>query len=118
MQIYTESDVDVGALAGAQVTVLGYGSQGRAHALNLRDSGFNVTVGLRRGGKSWARAEQDGLAVKEPAAAVKGADLVCMLVPDLALINSSIIVAGFAACLLAMRSAPTGTGGDRQGDGG
>jgi len=84
MQIYTESDVDVGALAGAQVTVLGYGSQGRAHALNLRDSGFNVTVGLRRGGKSWARAEQDGLAVKEPAAAVEGADLVCMLVPDLA----------------------------------
>jgi len=84
MQIYTESDVNVSALAGARVAVLGYGSQGRAHALNLRDSGFNVVVGLRPGGKSWAKAEQDGLQVKEPAEAVKDADLVCMLVPDLA----------------------------------
>jgi len=84
MQIYTESDVNVSALAGAHVAVLGYGSQGRAHALNLRDSGFNVVVGLRPGGKSWTKAEQDGLQVKEPAEAVKGADLVCMLVPDLA----------------------------------
>ncbi|MCW8845183.1 MAG: ketol-acid reductoisomerase [Gammaproteobacteria bacterium] len=84
MQIYTEKDVDVSALKGARVAVIGYGSQGRAHALNLRDSGFDVVVGLRKGGKSWAKAEQDGVALMSPEEAVKGADLICMLVPDIA----------------------------------
>ena len=57
MQMYSESDVDTTCLSGKQVTILGYGSQGRAHALNLKDSGFNVVMGLRRDGASWAAAE-------------------------------------------------------------
>jgi ketol-acid reductoisomerase len=68
----------------ARIAVLGYGSQGRAHALNLKDSGFDVVVGLRKGGKSWKQARRDGMTVAEPAAAVAGADLVAMLVPDMA----------------------------------
>ena len=83
MQIYTESDVNVSALAGAHVAVLGYGSQGRAHALNLKDSGFNVAVGLRKSGASWAKAEADGLTVEEPNEAVKGASIVMFLTPDM-----------------------------------
>ncbi len=66
-----------------RVAVLGYGSQGRAHARNLRDSGIDVVVGLRKGGKSWSVAEEDGQTVLEPAEAVKGADLVAVLVPDM-----------------------------------
>jgi ketol-acid reductoisomerase len=61
---------------------LGYGSQGRAHALNLRDSGYDVVVGVRKG-DSWNKAKKDGLKVMLPADAVKGAQLVAMLVPDL-----------------------------------
>ncbi len=83
MQLYSEADVDTTALADRQITILGYGSQGRAHALNLRDSGFDVVVGLRREGASWARAEADGLRVMEPAAAVKGATVVAFLTPDM-----------------------------------
>ena len=56
MKIYVESDVDSRTTRGARVAVVGYGSQGRAHALNLKDSGFDVTVGLREGGPSWRRA--------------------------------------------------------------
>jgi ketol-acid reductoisomerase len=63
--------------------VLGYGSQGRAHALNLKDSGYDVVIGVRKG-DSWKKAKKDGLPVAEPAAAVVGADLVAMLAPDLA----------------------------------
>jgi len=83
MQMYSESDVDISCLADRQVTILGYGSQGRAHALNLQDSGFNVVVGLRRSGASWAKAEADGLTVQEPNAAVKGAAIVMFLTPDM-----------------------------------
>ena len=75
---------DTQALKNARIAVLGYGSQGRAHALNLRDSGLDVVVGLRRGGPTWRVAESDGLRVLEPAEAVKGADLVAVLTPDMA----------------------------------
>jgi len=84
MKIYVESDVDSRATRGTRVAVIGYGSQGRAHALNLRDSGFDVTVGLRPGGPSWRRAEADGMKVAAPEKAVEGADLVALLVPDMA----------------------------------
>src|SRR5690625_1157448 len=70
-------------LKNARIAVLGYGSQGRAHALNLRDSGLDVVVGLRPNGPSWKRAEEDGLPVATPAEAVKGADLVAVLTPDM-----------------------------------
>jgi ketol-acid reductoisomerase len=82
MRLYSRKDVDKKALRGARIAVLGYGSQGRAHALNLRDSGYDVVVGVRKG-RSWTQAKKDGLQVVEPAAAVKGAQLVAMLVPDL-----------------------------------
>ena len=84
MKLYSQKDVDKKALKGARIAILGYGSQGRAHALNLKDSGFDVVVGVRKSGASWKKAKRDGLAVAEPAAAAKDADLVAMLVPDLA----------------------------------
>ena len=84
MKLYSQKDVDKKALKGARIAILGYGSQGRAHALNLKDSGFDVVVGVRKSGASGKKAKRDGLAVAEPAAAAKDADLVAMLVPDLA----------------------------------
>jgi ketol-acid reductoisomerase len=84
MHLYSKKDVDKKALKGARIAVLGFGSQGRAHALNLKDSGFDVVVGVRRTGDSWRAAKREGLAVAEPVEAVKGAGLVAMLVPDLA----------------------------------
>ena len=84
MRLYSQKDVDKKALKGARIAVLGFGSQGRAHALNLSDSGFDVVVGVRKGGNGWKKAKKEGLAVAEPAAAGDGADLVAMLVPDLA----------------------------------
>ncbi len=84
MRIYSEKEASSDKLAGQRIAVLGYGSQGRAHALNLRDSGLEVVVGLRRNGASWRKAGADGLEVAEPAAAVEGAKLVAFLVPDMA----------------------------------
>ena len=83
MRIYSRKDVDKKALRGARICVLGYGSQGRAHALNLKDSGYDVVIGVRKGA-SWRKAKRDGLEVAEPAKAAAGADLVAMLAPDLA----------------------------------
>jgi ketol-acid reductoisomerase len=84
MQLFTEADVDTSALRGEKIAVLGYGSQGRAHAMNLRDSGYEVAIGLRPDGKTTPKAERDGFAVKAPVEAVKGAGLVAFLAPDLA----------------------------------
>lgn len=80
--MYYEKDCDKDLLKGKKITVVGYGSQGHAHALNLKDSGFDVTVGLYDGSKSWEKAEKAGLAVKTTAEAVKGADIVMILVND------------------------------------
>ena len=77
--IYKEGDV---SLLSGKVAVVGYGSQGHAHALNLHDSGVQVEVGLREGSKSWSEAEKAGLIVRPIAEAVKGAQLVCFLLPD------------------------------------
>jgi ketol-acid reductoisomerase len=71
------------ALKGKRIVILGYGSQGRAHALNLHESGLDVVVGVRRDGPSWKNAQSDGLRVEEPAEAVKQADLVAVLTPDM-----------------------------------
>jgi ketol-acid reductoisomerase len=84
MKIYVESDVETGTTRGTRVAVIGYGSQGRAHARNLQDSGFDVTVGLRPEGASWRRAQQDGMRVTTPEQAAEGADIVAMLMPDMA----------------------------------
>ncbi len=83
MQMYSEADVDQTCLADRQITILGYGSQGRAHALNLKDSGLTVVVGLRSSGASWAKAKADGLTVMEPRESVKGAKIVMFLTPDM-----------------------------------
>ncbi len=82
MKVYYDKDADLSLLESRRVTVLGYGSQGHAHALNLRDSGVEVLVGLRPGSASAAKAEKAGLRVLPVAEAVTGADLVCMLLPD------------------------------------
>ncbi|NLU45757.1 MAG: ketol-acid reductoisomerase [Euryarchaeota archaeon] len=82
MKIYHDSDVDLTVLKGKKIAVLGYGSQGRAQALCFRDSGLDVTVGVRPEGASWKLAQEDGLKVAGFADAVKGADVVMMLLPD------------------------------------
>ncbi|MFI4903109.1 MAG: ketol-acid reductoisomerase [Burkholderiales bacterium] len=82
MKVYYEKDADLSLLKGKKITIVGYGSQGHAHAQNLADSGMKVTVGLRRGGASWDKAKKAGLKVAEVAEAVKGADIVMMLMPD------------------------------------
>jgi len=82
MKVYYDKDADLSLVKGKKVTILGYGSQGHAHSLNLHDSGVKVTVGLRKGGASWDKAKKAGLQVAEIAEAVKGADVVMMLMPD------------------------------------
>jgi ketol-acid reductoisomerase len=82
MKVYYDKDADLSLVKGKKVTILGYGSQGHAHALNLHDSGVKVTVGLRKGGASWDKAKKAGLKVAEIGDAVKGADIVMMLMPD------------------------------------
>ncbi len=82
MKIYYDKDADLSLIKRKQVAIIGYGSQGHAHANNLKDSGAKVTVGLRKDGVSWNKAKKAGIAVKEVADAVKGADLVMILLPD------------------------------------
>jgi ketol-acid reductoisomerase len=82
MKVYYDKDADLSLVKGKKVTIVGYGSQGHAHALNLNESGVKVTVGLRKDGASWGKAKKAGLAVKEVADAIKGADFVMMLMPD------------------------------------
>jgi ketol-acid reductoisomerase len=82
MKVYYDKDADLSLVKGKNVTIIGYGSQGHAHAQNLNDSGVKVTVGLRRGGASWSKAEKAGLRVADVPSAVKQADVVMMLLPD------------------------------------
>ncbi len=82
MKVYYDKDADLSLIKGKKVTIVGYGSQGHAHAQNLKDSGVKVTVGLRKGGASWSKAEGVGLKVKEVAKAVEDADVVMILLPD------------------------------------
>uniref|UniRef100_A0A7J3TIP2 Ketol-acid reductoisomerase (NADP(+)) n=1 Tax=Geoglobus ahangari TaxID=113653 RepID=A0A7J3TIP2_9EURY len=81
-KIYYDKDADLNLLKDKTVAVIGYGSQGHAHALNLKDSGVNVIVGLYYGSKSWNKAESDGLKVYTVDEAAKKADIVMMLIPD------------------------------------
>ncbi len=82
MKVYYEKDADLSLLKNKKITIVGYGSQGHAHAQNLADSGMKVTVGLRKGGASWDKAKKAGLKVAPVADAVEGADIVMMLMPD------------------------------------
>ena len=81
-KMYYEKDTDLNLLKGKKVAVIGYGSQGHAHALNLHESGIDVTVGLYNGSKSWAKAEAAGLKVATVAEAAKAADFIMILLPD------------------------------------
>lgn len=82
MKVFYDKDADLSLIKGKEVTIIGYGSQGHAHAQNLRDSGCKVTVGLRKGGASWAKAEAAGLCVKTIEEATQQADVVMILLPD------------------------------------
>jgi ketol-acid reductoisomerase len=82
MQVYYDKDCDLSIIQGKKVAIIGYGSQGHAHACNLKDSGVDVVVGLRTGSASVAKAEAHGLTVKPVAEAVAGADVVMILTPD------------------------------------
>jgi len=82
MKVYYDKDADLSIIRSKKVAIVGYGSQGHAHALNLKDSGVNVTVALREGSPSVKKAQNAGLVVKNVADAVKEADLVMMLAPD------------------------------------
>jgi ketol-acid reductoisomerase len=80
--IYYDADADLGRLKGRKIAVIGYGSQGHAHSLNLKDSGLDVMIGLYKGSKSWETAQQAGLAVATVEEAAQASDIIMMLVPD------------------------------------
>jgi len=80
--VYYDKDADIRLLRKRKVAIIGYGSQGHAHALNLRDSGVDVIIGLYKGSRSWVRAENDGFTVKEVNDAVSESDVIAMLIPD------------------------------------
>jgi len=82
MKVYYDQDADLNIIKNLNVTIVGYGSQGHAHAANLKDSGVNVTIGLRKEGSSWEKASNAGHNVKEVADSVKNADVVMLLIPD------------------------------------
>src|SRR5829696_7436034 len=82
--VYYDKDADLSLIQGKKVAVLGYGSQGHAHSLSLRDSGVEVVIGLQEGSKSRPKAEEAGLKVLTPAAAAEWADVIMILVPDTA----------------------------------
>ena len=82
MKVYYDKDCDLSIIKGKKVAIIGYGSQGHAHACNLQDSGVDVTVGLRAGSSSIAKAEAHGLKVADVATAVKAADIIMVLTPD------------------------------------
>ncbi|MCS6996924.1 MAG: ketol-acid reductoisomerase [Casimicrobiaceae bacterium] len=82
MKVYYDKDCDLSLIKDKKVAIIGYGSQGHAHAQNLNDSGVKVTVGVRKGGPSWDKAKKAGLKVAEVGDAVKGADVVMILLPD------------------------------------
>ena len=81
-KIYYESDCDLSVLDGKTVAVIGYGSQGHAHALNMKESGVNVIIGLYEGSRSWKKAEEQGFQVYTAAEATKQADIVMILIND------------------------------------
>ena len=81
-EMYYEKDADLSLIQNKNIGIIGYGSQGHAHALNLKDSGLNVKVGLYEGSKSWATAEKDGLTVKTAAEIAKDSDIIMLLLHD------------------------------------
>jgi len=82
MKLYYDKDADLGLLKGKKVAVLGFGSQGHAHSQNLKDSGIDVIVGLRKSSASWKKAEAAGIPVYEPSEAASKADIIMILLPD------------------------------------
>ncbi len=81
-RLFYDKDADLGLLKGKNIAVIGYGSQGHAHALNLKDAGLDVVVGLYKGSKSWDKAIADGLKVAPVDEAASAAQVVMMLIPD------------------------------------
>ena len=78
MKVFYDKDADLSLIKGKKVTIVGYGSQGHAHAQNLKDSGHDVVVGVREGGTGWKHAAADGVPTAEPAEAVRGADIIAI----------------------------------------
>ena len=81
-KMYYESDADMDLIENKQIGIIGYGSQGHAHALNLQESGMNVSVGLYEGSKSWSKAEEDGLNVGTVSEVSEKSDIIMVLIPD------------------------------------
>ena len=81
-KLYYDKDADLSLLKGKTIAIIGYGSQGHAHALNLKDAGFDVVVGLYRGSKSWEKAKADGLKVMAADEAASAGHIVMILIPD------------------------------------